>query len=157
MPAVTPVVVKISWYVKVVAWVKAHARKPSSWTLVGSLVAGVLAVLNQTVIKAGSEWYQAITVALVFLSGIGISPLVGAQFRAALHLSARVSLVIASGMATVTVAISTFHFDGTIKTVLVAALTFLAGLGFAPVENAEARKMAKLAKAYALVAARARS
>jgi len=52
-----------------------------------SLVAGVLAVLNQTSFDLVQPWKTALTVALVFLTGLGISPLTGPAFRNAFEVS----------------------------------------------------------------------
>ena len=121
-----------AWLASTLRWLALKVHTPSAWTTLGGLVAGVLSVLNQEFVRSSSAWHSAITVALVFLSGIGISPLVGAKFRAALHLTTRVSVVIASGLAAATVAVTTIRMDGTVKTIIAGVLVFAAALGFAP-------------------------
>lgn len=109
---------------------------PSAVTTGLSLAAGVLATLNQFVFHIGSSWYSAVTVALVFLSGLGISPLFGqafeSKFKSIFHLGPSFSLIVSSAIAAVTIGVSTFHINGTVKSIVVVALTVLAGLGFAP-------------------------
>ena len=109
---------------------------PSILTTAASLVAGVLATLNQLVFHVGSNWYSAITVALVFISALGISPLFGGawanKFESVLHLPKQFSLAVSAALAAATVAVTTFHFDGTVKSAIVVTLTIFAGLGFAP-------------------------
>ena len=105
---------------------------PSWASTVLSLIAGALAVLNQVTFGFGSPWQPYVTVALVFLAGLGISPLVGAQFRAALHLSHAASLVIAAVLAAVTLALTTLHVSAGLQGILGGVLTFLVGIGFAP-------------------------
>ena len=106
---------------------------PSWATTVGGLVAGVLAVLNQAAFSFAAPWQTYITIALFFLSGIGISPLVGPAFRAALHLSTKASLVISSALGAAGVAATTLDVSPGVKGAILGALTFLAALGFAPV------------------------
>ncbi len=105
---------------------------PSKASLVLSVLAGVLAVLNAVVFHVGSDWSAWINAALVFLAGIGISPLVGPAFRAALHLSPVVSLFLSAGISALTVGLSTLHMSSALHAVIAAALAFLAGLGFGP-------------------------
>ncbi len=109
---------------------------PSKLTAILALVAGVLAVLNQFVFKLGSDWSSAVTVALVFISGLGISPLFGqaweSKFKSILHIGPGISLLISSGIAALTVAVTTFSITPSVKHAIVVVLTVLAGLGFAP-------------------------
>lgn len=106
---------------------------PSRWTLVFSLGAGVLALLNQTTFGLPVVWHSALNVALVFFGAIGISPLVGAKFRAALHLNPAESLVVTAALSALSVASTQFAIGGTAKAIVTGVLAFLAGLGFAPV------------------------
>ena len=109
---------------------------PSTVTAGLSLVAGVLATLNQFVFHVGSNWYSAVTIALIFLAGLGISPLFGqaweAKFKSLFHINSSLSLVISSAIGALAIAVTTFNFDSTIKSIIVVVLTVAAGLGFAP-------------------------
>jgi hypothetical protein len=105
---------------------------PSWATTILSLIAGGLAILNQVSFGFGSPWGVYVTLALVALAGLGISPLVGAQFRSALHLSHSASLVITSIVTTAGVAVTTLSISPTAKGIVVGILAFLAGVGFAP-------------------------
>lgn len=105
---------------------------PSWATTVGGLVTGILAVLNQTTFSFAAPWQVYITIALFFLSGIGISPLVGPAFRAALHITTKVSLVISSALGALALAATTLSISSGAKGAILGVLTFLAALGFAP-------------------------
>jgi hypothetical protein len=107
-------------------------KLPSWASTIGGLVTGILAVLNQTTFSFASPWQVYITIALFFLSGIGFSPLVGPAFRAALHLSAKASLIISSGLGAAALAATTLTISSGAKGVILGALTFLAAIGFAP-------------------------
>jgi hypothetical protein len=105
---------------------------PSWATVTLGAIAGILAVLNETVFSAGATWGAYITIALIFLAGLGISPLVGPAFRSALHLSAAVSILISSGLAALALALTTIHMSSALHAILGAALAFASALGFAP-------------------------
>jgi hypothetical protein len=105
---------------------------PTAVALVLSLVAGVLAVLNVTTFQFTQPWHNDITVALVFLAAIGISPLVGPYFRNALHLTAAASVVITAVLMAASAAITTLNLSTDAKGIIVGILTFLAGIGFGP-------------------------
>lgn len=105
---------------------------PSGLTTVLGLVAGVLAVLTQTTFGFPAKWASFVTVALVFLAGLGISPLVGSSFRSVLHLSQAASLVISSGLSALAVAVTTFSLSTGLKGILEGVLAFASALGFAP-------------------------
>jgi hypothetical protein len=103
-----------------------------TWFTTGlSLLAGALSVLNQTTFGFPAPWGTSLTIALLFLSGLGISPLVGARFQNALHLSPRLSLAISTALAAAGAAALTID-DKTARAIVVGILTFLAGLGFGP-------------------------
>ena len=111
--------------------VRLKVSVPTAASVVAALVAGVLAVLNQTVFNFGSEWYNYINIALVFLAGLGITPLTGKAFRAALHLPPWVLTVITAALAALQVALTSVGMPNSWHAVIVAAITVLAGLGFA--------------------------
>ncbi len=117
-------------------------KVPSSATIVLSLLGGVLAVLNQTVLHLGSHWSTYITVGLVFLAGLGISPLVGKQFRSALHPSHQVSVIISAALSAAALVLTTINVSSGLKAILGGVLTFLAGIGFAPIAPAPTPKPA---------------
>jgi hypothetical protein len=107
--------------------------KLPSWASVTlGIGAGVLAVLNETTFGFATDWRGYISVVLIFLAGIGISPIVGAAFRAALHLSTTVSLLISSGLAALALAVHTFNLSEGLRGVLQGVLAFAAAIGFAP-------------------------
>jgi hypothetical protein len=100
-------------------------------TILG-LGAGVLAVLNETVFGLSTEWHSYIAIALVFLAGLGISPLVGPAFRAAIHLSQGASVLISSALGALALAVSTLNIAEGVRGILQGVLVFAAALGFAP-------------------------
>lgn len=105
---------------------------PAVATLILSLIAGVLSVLNQTTFGFPAPWGTSLTIALLFLSSIGISPLTGANFRNALHLPASVIMVVSAAIAAGGTAALNIS-DSTTRAVVIGILTVLAGLGFGPV------------------------
>lgn len=109
---------------------------PSIAAVVLGLLAGVLVVLNEVVLEASSQWHGYITVLLVFGAGVGISPLVGPAFRAALHFPAWVGCIISAGMAAAVLALSTTQMSSLAHAIVAGALTVLAALGFAPATTA---------------------
>lgn len=67
---------------------------PTAVTVVLGLVAGILTVLVHNTFGFSVGWSNYAATILVFLSVLGINPLVGSAFRNALHLSPAVTLVI---------------------------------------------------------------
>lgn len=126
---------------------------PSWATTTLGCIAGILAILTELVFAPNTAWGIYITVSLIFLSGIGISPLVGPAFRSALHLSAQVSLLICSGLAALAVALTTVHMASDVHAVLAGIFAFASALGFGPapvivpvpVKPAPAKRAAKKA------------
>ena len=108
---------------------------PSQVTVALGLAAGVLAILTQTTFGFAAAWTSYITVALVFLAGLGISPLVGPAFRSALHLSQSMSLIISSALSALAIAVTTFNVSTGVKGILEGVLAFASALGFAPSIN----------------------
>lgn len=102
---------------------------PSVATLVLSLAAGVLTVLVNKTFGLDREWISGLSVALTFLAGIGIGPLTGDQFVAALHLPPNVLITVTAAMAAATLAATTIH-NSTTAAVVSGVLTFLSALGF---------------------------
>lgn len=115
---------------------------PTLQTIVLSVAFAILSVLNSTTLHLGAPWTTYITVALVFIAGLGISPLTGAAFRSILHLSNGASNLIAAATAAATLAATTIDTSSPVHAVIVGVLTLLAGLGFAPVPTSPARTVA---------------
>jgi len=116
---------------------------PSWATAALGLLAGVLAVLNEAAFGFEASWRSYISVVLVFLAGIGISPLVGPAFRAALHLSTSLTVLITSGLGALALAVHTLDMSEGLRGALQGVLVFAAGVGFAPsVTSAQARRLA---------------
>ena len=107
-------------------------QAPSVETVVLSCVAGILVVLNVTTFGFGQPWLVGTTIALTFLAGLGISPLTGVSFKAALHLPNGVSNVIAAALGALQLGLFTVPMSTGVHAVLAGVITLLAGLGFAP-------------------------
>lgn len=103
---------------------------PTWATTALALLAGLASVLNQTTFGFIQPWKSALTVGLVLVAGLGIGPLTGQAFRAALHLSQNVNTLIAAVLAAATVATTTLSLSTPLHAVLAGVLTVLAGLGF---------------------------
>lgn len=122
--------------------------KLPSWASVTlGLIAGVGAVLNEVAFSFTAEWRSFISIGLIFLAGLGIAPLVGPAFRAALHLSQTASLFISSALGALALAVHTLNVSEGVRGVLQGVLTFAAAVGFAPSTTViEAKIEAKLAR-----------
>lgn len=105
---------------------------PTVAAVVLSLVAGGLQVINEVVLEASPQWHSYIAIILVFLAGIGISPLVGSAFRAALHLPPWAGYLISAALAAAVLALSTVGMSNAAHAVIAAVVTIFAALGFAP-------------------------
>lgn len=102
-----------------------------SWaTVVLSLVAGALAVLNQTTFDFGGQWHQVVTVSLVFLAGLGITPLTGAAFKNALHLPHAAAVIITGVFVAMQAVQLDISMSPAVHAVLAGVIVILAGLGF---------------------------
>jgi hypothetical protein len=110
-------------------------KLPSWATTIFGLAAGVLAILNETTFGFNPTWRGYASVILIFLAGLGISPLVGSAFRAALHISTAVGLIISSALAALALAVHTFNLSSGLRGVLQGVLAFAAAIGFAPAVN----------------------
>lgn len=104
---------------------------PSSVTIVLALIAGVVSVLLQGAFDLDLAWVTGLTVLLVFLSGVGIGPLTGDQFVAALHLPPSITVALASLLSAAALAVTQIHDATTVK-ILAGVITFLSALGFGP-------------------------
>jgi hypothetical protein len=109
-----------------------NLKLPSWATTTLGAGAGVLAILNQTTLHAGSPFSGYITVSLVFVAGLGISPLVGAKFQSAVHLSPKVGIVVSAALAALAVALTTLNVSVGVKGLIQGVIVFFGALGFAP-------------------------
>lgn len=105
---------------------------PTIVVVVLSLLAGLLAVLNEVVFGFSTQWHAYFAIILIFLAGLGISPLLGPAFRAALHLPTWASALISAAMSAALLALSTAGMPHLAHAIIAAVLTVLSGLGFAP-------------------------
>lgn len=105
---------------------------PSAATTIGGLISGLLLTLNQTVFAFAEPWHGYVTVALIFGSTVGISPLVGPAFRSALHLSTEVSVLIGAALSAAGVAVTTLDISSGTKAVILYDIAIASALGFAP-------------------------
>jgi hypothetical protein len=108
---------------------------PTWATALASATATVLTVLNQTTFGFDAPWRSALTVALAFIAGLGISPLTKKAFQNLIHLPHGVSVAISSGMAAAALGLTQIDASQGVKGLIVGVLTFLAGLGFGPAAN----------------------
>jgi hypothetical protein len=108
-------------------------------TLLG-LLAGALAILNEVAFGFDAEWRGYLSIVLIFLSGVGISPLVGPAFRAALHLSTTASMFITSALAALALAVHSVNISEGWRGVIQGVLAFAAAVGFAPTVTTEQAK-----------------
>ncbi len=107
-------------------------RLPSWATTLLGLVAGVLAILNEVTFGLSTEWRGYVSMALIFLAGLGISPLVGPAFRSALHVSNQASIAVSSVLAGLALVVHGVDLSTGLRGVLQGILTFAAAVGFAP-------------------------
>src|ERR1700734_1840635 len=105
---------------------------PSKATLILSLVATALAVLNETTLQLGGVWSTGVLVATGTLSAMGISRLTGEQFRSLLDLTNGESAAVSAGLT----ALALWAKDANITTaehaIIAGVLVAAAGLGFGP-------------------------
>jgi hypothetical protein len=107
-------------------------KLPSWATISLGVLAGILAVLNQTTFDIASPWKSYVTIALVFLSALGISPLVGEKFQSAVHLAPSVGIVISAALAALAVGLSTLSVSEGVKGLIQGIIVFFGAFGFAP-------------------------
>lgn len=120
-------------------------------TLLG-LLAGALAILNEVAFGFDAEWRGYLSIVLIFLSGVGISPLVGPAFRAALHLSTTASMFITSGLAALALAVHSVNVSEGWRGVIQGVLAFAAAVGFAPtVTTVQAKRLVATAGATTML------
>ena len=104
---------------------------PTIVALILSLIAGALqVVLSVHVFDIPAQWNEKARVLLIFFAGVGISPLVGHAFYAALKLPEWVTHLASASLAAVATAVTTLTLSTTLVAVLTGVLTVAAGLGF---------------------------
>lgn len=104
-----------------------HIRLPTWATLALSLLAGVIAYLNQEVFSVPEPWHTLLTVGLTVLAALGIAPAVHGALRTALHLPYPAAISVSAALGTGAVALATIHINSILRSLLVGALTTLAG------------------------------
>jgi hypothetical protein len=107
-------------------------KLPSWATITLGVFAGILAILNQTTFDIATPWKSYVTIALVFLSALGISPLVGEKFQSAVHLAPSVGIVISAALAALAVGLSTLGVSEGVKGLIQGVIVFFSAFGFAP-------------------------
>lgn len=97
-----------------------------------SLLGGGIVVAAQVIPGVSTQVQSGVTVGMVFFLGIGITPLVGHQFYAALQLPPWAANLASAVMAAVTLASTTIHMPGLAHKIVAAFLAVATGLGFEP-------------------------
>lgn len=105
---------------------------PTLAAVILACVGGVAQVINYSVVDASTQLHAAIAVGLLFLTGIGIPPITGSAFRAALHLPAWASYVISAAISAAMLALTTMHMAAGAHEAIAASLNVLSALGFSP-------------------------
>lgn len=128
-------------------------RLPHIAAVILACAAGAAQVLNETLIGVTGMWHAYIGLGLVIAAYLGVKPLVGAGFRAAVHAPAWVAQTLTAivGVATIVVGQLT-GAPGWVQPTLAAAVTVLVALGFGPagsqiVAASDARRVKAAAKA----------
>ena len=112
---------------------------PGVLTVILSLIAGGLQVVNQLVLNSGSllQWRDIITMFLTFLAALGVQPLVGAAFRTGLfnlvHIPVIVTVILGAAVSALAGGLDILAMSTTVHTIIATVLTVLAGLGFGSV------------------------
>ena len=101
---------------------------PSYVTLALSVLAGILAYLNQQTFGFAEPWHTLVTAGLAALATLGIAPAAHGALATALRLPYNVSLMLATAASSAAVGLATVSMDKTLRSVLVAALTAIAGM-----------------------------
>lgn len=117
---------------------------PSIAVVVLGLVAGVLTLLVHNTFGITPPWTNYAAITLVFLSAIGVSPLVGSAFKNALHLSLAVSTIITALLTAAAVGATQLGWPPDTVGVVQGVIAFAAALGFGPVPVLQLRKYLSL-------------
>lgn len=108
----------------------ANVGLPHIALVVFGLLGGALQVVNFTVIPASARLHEYIAIALFFLIAAGITPVVGSDFKAALHVPAWLDKIITALLGAALLATTTLAIPQTTIEIISAAVTVLAGLGW---------------------------
>lgn len=108
----------------------APTNAPSIATLVLGLIAGVLTVLVHNTFGIAAPWTNYAAITLVFLSALGISPLVGSAFKNALHLPPAASLIITAALTAAAVGATQISLSPDTVGIVQGVIAFLSALGF---------------------------
>jgi hypothetical protein len=115
---------------------------PSKATLILSLVATALAVLNETTLQLGGVWSTGVLVATGVLSAMGISRLTGEQFRSLLDLTNAESSVVSAALTALALwAKDASNLSTTEHAIVAGVLVAAAGLGFGPDTGAKVKAL----------------
>lgn len=125
---------------------------PHVAAVVLALAAGAAEVLNQTTFVLPAAWHAYLGLGVVAVAYLGVKPLVGPQFREALHLPPAVTKTITALIAAGTVAAGSLPVSDDVRGALAGATAALIGLGFGPAGSqiaaqAKQRRAAKRAAA----------
>ena len=105
---------------------------PTKATVVLSVTATAIAVLNETSLQLGGAWSTGLLVAAGTLSALGISRLTGEQFRSLIDLTNGESTVLAGALTVLALWAKEGHMSTTLHAVISGVLVAAAGLGFGP-------------------------
>jgi hypothetical protein len=104
---------------------------PSKATVVLGLLAGALTVLVKGAFGLPPTWQYVLAAVLVFLGGAGVTPLLGPDFRSALHLPIAVTTLISAAMSAASYALAApLSINHTASIWISGGLAFLAAVGF---------------------------
>lgn len=122
-------------------------KLPSKAALILGVAGGILTGLNVAVFQFAEPWHSYVTVALLFITGLGVSPLVGTGLLAALHIPQSLALTVTSALGVLAVAIQTFAWAASAKGIVTGIIAFVAAIGFAPTTKATEAAIESLRKA----------
>jgi len=105
---------------------------PTLTAFVLSLLLAGAQVVNELVLNISPDWHAYISIILVFFAGIGISPLVGDSFRAAIHLPPIAGYLLSAILAAVLLALYTVALSGVVHVIASSVIIVFTSLGFAP-------------------------
>lgn len=112
-------------------------------------LAGAAQVVNQALINVPGNWHAYIGLGVATIALLGVKPLVGDQFRSALHLPAWVSQSITALVGAATIAAGQLTGEPAwVQSALAATVTVMIALGFGPAASpvADAAKLRRSAK-----------
>lgn len=104
---------------------------PTRYAVIASLVCGAITVLNQTTFGLPSIWKTSLTWALGLFAFLGIGPIVGPKFRAALHLPAKVATAI-SVVLMIAMVVTQQDASMPYRAIIIGFIQVAGGLGFDP-------------------------